>query len=636
MKKTGKVLLAAMLSLSMAVTVFPQSVLAENAAEVENDNKEVVVCDVGDDMSENDSNTENDGIAKDECIPEAESLPAAYLQDEDVVDESMDDETEESEPQAVTADEGDGVKVLQDGEKTNISEILFDSVYLLPGMKKADVKIETNSAVIVNSFEIWENGKVLGDKDTINSTGDPVRVDVTFTPKDGCEFKKVGSQELKTRVFLTPKNKTFSNLAEKREYSSDNVLENNDGSFTATWNYVAVNKPVGTTTLNNDNQESFAPEVGKEPVEPTLLDGVSNCTLEKYEWTKDYSTPMTGTFEAGQEYRLHIWLKAKEGYSFNQNPALDMYGDTSHTTINLLWTDKSSYKTWVYNQSPELDQNLIAGTMIYVQIIFKEIEQHPTDITVSPNMYTFMDKGETTKFSATVTPDNAKNKNYSWSSSDESVAKVDSTGKVKAVGNGTCYIIATTEDGGLTGKAYVVVAIPPEATSKITLSNTASGIKLKWKAAEGAEDYEIQRNGTKIATVKGLTYTDKEAVTNGAKYTYKIVSCAKTVVCASKSKTIYRLSQPAIKSLKNSAAGKMTVKWGKNSKASGYKIQYSLKKDFSNASTVTVKGKDTVSKTIKGLKKGKTYYVRIRTYKTVKSKTYYSAWSAKKSLKIKK
>ncbi|MCD7715739.1 MAG: hypothetical protein LUI39_04720 [Lachnospiraceae bacterium] len=49
-----------------------------------------------------------------------------------------------------------------------------------------------------------------------------------------------------------------------------------------------------------------------------------------------------------------------------------------------------------------------------------------------------------------------------------------------------------------------------------------------------------------------------------------------------------------------------------------------------------VSGASKVSKTLSGLKKGKTYYVRIRTYKKVNGNTYYSAWSSKKTVKIKK
>ena len=52
--------------------------------------------------------------------------------------------------------------------------------------------------------------------------------------------------------------------------------------------------------------------------------------------------------------------------------------------------------------------------------------------------------------------------------------------------------------------------------------------------------------------------------------------------------------------------------------------------------TVTVKGPKVTAKTITKLTGGKKYYVRIRTYKTVSKKNYYSAWSKMKSITVKK
>ena len=83
-----------------------------------------------------------------------------------------------------------------------------------------------------------------------------------------------------------------------------------------------------------------------------------------------------------------------------------------------------------------------------------------------------------------------------------------------------------------------------------------------------------------------------------------------------------------------------TVKWKKQStQTSGYEIQYSTSSKFTGKSTkkVTVKSSRTTSKTISGQKAGKKYYVRIRTYKTVKSggkqMKIYSGWSKVKSVR---
>ena len=80
---------------------------------------------------------------------------------------------------------------------------------------------------------------------------------------------------------------------------------------------------------------------------------------------------------------------------------------------------------------------------------------------------------------------------------------------------------------------------------------------------------------------------------------------------------------------------KITVTWKKQAKnVSGYQIQYGTKKNFKKAKTVKVKGAKKTSKVIKKLKSGKRYYVRIRSYRIVKGKKYVSAWSKRKTVKV--
>ncbi len=96
------------------------------------------------------------------------------------------------------------------------------------------------------------------------------------------------------------------------------------------------------------------------------------------------------------------------------------------------------------------------------------------------------------------------------------------------------------------------------------------------------------------------------------------------------------VAKPAIKSVKNVKGKKIAVTLKKKvSGASGYEIRYSLKKNMKAAKKVTLKKASALKATIKGLKK-KTYYVQARAYKTVDGKKTYSAWSSKKSVKVKK
>ena len=71
-----------------------------------------------------------------------------------------------------------------------------------------------------------------------------------------------------------------------------------------------------------------------------------------------------------------------------------------------------------------------------------------------------------------------------------------------------------------------------------------------------------------------------------------------------------------------------TVKWKKKS-CTGYQIQYSTNKKFAKKGTKVLKVNKakTTSKTVKKLKAKKKYYVRVRAYKTVKKKNYYSKWT---------
>lgn len=50
-------------------------------------------------------------------------------------------------------------------------------------------------------------------------------------------------------------------------------------------------------------------------------------------------------------------------------------------------------------------------------------------------------------FRPNITPSDAEDKNVRWSSSNTKVATVSSSGVIKAAGNGTCKITATTTDG---------------------------------------------------------------------------------------------------------------------------------------------------------------------------------------------
>ena len=77
-----------------------------------------------------------------------------------------------------------------------------------------------------------------------------------------------------------------------------------------------------------------------------------------------------------------------------------------------------------------------------------------------------------------------------------------------------------------------------------------------------------------------------------------------------------------------------TAFWKKVAKVDGYQLQYATNSKFKKAKTVKVKKNKNVKKTVKKLKKGKKYYVRIRAYKKINGKTQYSKWSKAKTVKL--
>jgi len=81
----------------------------------------------------------------------------------------------------------------------------------------------------------------------------------------------------------------------------------------------------------------------------------------------------------------------------------------------------------------------------------------------------------------------------------------------------------------------------------------------------------------------------------------------------------------------------VTVKWGKVAKeATGYEVMVATNKKFTQGKkTATIKKAATITKKMTGLKAKKTYFVKVRAYKTVKGVKYYSAWSAVKTIKTK-
>ena len=184
---------------------------------------------------------------------------------------------------------------------------------------------------------------------------------------------------------------------------------------------------------------------------------------------------------------------------------------------------------------------------------------------------------------------------------------------------------------------------------KKTLSTTvipnASSIKLKATSltynGKVRTPKVIVKDRTGKTLVKNTDYTVSYA--KGRKYVGKYAVKITFKGKYSGTKTLYFTIKPKATSISSLKAGskKFTVKWKKQAtQTTGYQVQYSASSKFSKVKTVTIKKQKTTKTTVKKLKAKKKYYVRVRTYKTVKingkSIRIYSGWSKTKTVTTKK
>lgn len=238
----------------------------------------------------------------------------------------------------------------------------------------------------------------------------------------------------------------------------------------------------------------------------------------------------------------------------------------------------------------------------------------------------------------------------SYVSDNESVAKVDAKGKVTLTGVGTAHITITASETNNYSEAKKAITITVK--KKDSAGNTDNNSKLitakNITKTYGCKAFSL---GAKSKSGGKLTYSvaDKKVATvdKKGKVTVKGYGQTKiTITSAAKGKypkakkTITLTVKPVktkIASVKSAKSKNMVVKWKKDTKATGYVIQYSTDKKFKKGvKTVTITKNKTTSRTIGKLKGGKNYYVRVCTYKKSNGKQIKGSYSAVKSIKVKK
>ena len=119
---------------------------------------------------------------------------------------------------------------------------------------------------------------------------------------------------------------------------------------------------------------------------------------------------------------------------------------------------------------------------------------------------------------ATVSPENAKDKSLTWSSSNEAIVTVDENGNVTAVKEGTATITVTTTDGGHTATATVTVSADVVAVAGVTLDKTSLNL-----APNGSSTLKATVTPAK-ASNKGVTWTSSDTTVATVSSTGKVTA----------------------------------------------------------------------------------------------------------------
>ncbi len=138
------------------------------------------------------------------------------------------------------------------------------------------------------------------------------------------------------------------------------------------------------------------------------------------------------------------------------------------------------------------------------------------------------------------------------------------------------------------------------------------------------------------ALKNGRDYTVKYSSGRKDVGTYSVTVTMKGIYSGSKKLSFSILPQgTSIESLSASSAG-FTAKWKKKTnQITGYQLQYSTSNSFKSVKTITIKKNSDTSRSVSNLKGRTKYYVRVRTYKKVGNKNYYSSWSSAKTVATK-
>ena len=194
------------------------------------------------------------------------------------------------------------------------------------------------------------------------------------------------------------------------------------------------------------------------------------------------------------------------------------------------------------------------------------------------------------------------------------------------VGTATVKITGKGNYTGSVSKTYSIknnfkkATVSGISTKVFTGKNITQSITVKYngKTLKKGTDYTVSYSSNKNIGTATVKVAGKGSYTGTITKTFKINPAKQEIQkLTSKSKAFF-------------------VDWAQKGSATGYEIQYATNSKFTSAKKVTITNNKTDKTTVSKLSGKKKYYVRVRSYTTVKGTKYYGAWSASKSVTTKK
>ena len=207
---------------------------------------------------------------------------------------------------------------------------------------------------------------------------------------------------------------------------------------------------------------------------------------------------------------------------------------------------------------------------------------------------------------------------------------------------GTASITVTALSKNYTGSKVIPFKITSAAVSGLRTSTIKNNsIKLAWSSQDYADGYQICNTSNRVvATTNKNSYTVK-GLNSCTTYKFKVRSYVENTdgtisygdfSTAVSAKTL--LNTPKL-TAKSTSRGKVTLSWTKVSKATGYEIYYSTKKDGIYTRLKTVSKSSTRKYVDAGLASGEKYYYTIRAYRTANGVKTYSNYNTIKAVRVK-